>query len=91
MISRFEIPWILTSSIIAFDISADSVVVIPAYVGTILPFKLSLSTVRTPPFDDTPSRYAKSVPVAAGALAVMPILTENDVRLRFSVTTKSPL
>ena len=64
--------------------------VIPAYVGTILPFRFSLSGVITPWFAAYPSRYTNGDPVTAAAVPT-PILTENEVKLLFSVITKLPL
>ena len=80
-----------TSSIVALTTFWDNVVVIPAYVGTILPFRFSLSGVITPWFAAYPSRYTNGDPVTIDTAVPFPILTENEVRLLFSVITKLPL
>ena len=60
-------------------IAEDSVVVIPAYVGIILPLRFSLPVVITPSFDVNPSLKANKVPDTVGEVVPTPILIENAV------------
>ena len=89
--SKLAIPVILISVVIASAMVALRVVVIPAYVGTILPFRLSSSRVETPSFDVTPFGSANIVlPAATGWVNPVPTLIVNELSPSFCLTIKSP-
>ena len=66
-------------------------VVIPAYVATILPARFSLSSEIFPPFEEIPSGRTNIVPVAVGDNVLIPRLASNDVKELILVTTNDPL